>query len=151
MTTFPYLLPIIPGILSASWPTKDNWKWTKRLMLCINTTLWLTNLHISCVIKCTVEKTQHMADKVAIVVKPIANKWVFRGYLRKLCEHKWVWNVTMTTLWMATTTHCNTEEFSDNYQNISPERGELGEKRLYQMHVKGKMSEIILPKDHKKP
>jgi len=31
---------------------------------------------------------------------------------------------------MATTTHCNTEEFSDNYQNISLERGELGAKRL---------------------
>ena len=92
-----------------------------------------------------------MADKAAIVVKPITNKWVFRRYLKKLWEQKRVWNVTMTTLWVATNTHCNTEEFSDNYQNISWERGELGAKRLQQMYVKGKMSEIILPKGHKKP
>ena len=52
---------------------------------------------------------------------------------------------------VVTNTHCNTEEFSDNHQNISWERGELGAKRLQQMHVKGKMSEIILPKGHKKP
>ena len=96
------------------------------------------------------DKTQHMADKAAIVVKPITNKWVFRRYLKKLWKPQ-VWNVTMKTLWVATNTHCNTEEFSDNYQNISWERGELGAKRLQQMHVKGKMSEIILPKGHKKP
>ena len=32
------------------------------------------------------DKRQHMADKAAIVVKPITNKWVFRRYLKKLWE-----------------------------------------------------------------